>query len=66
MKAFPTTKPLDSWYDPSAGMDLRDYFAASALNAMGHYYVNAISNEVIASKCYAVADAMMRVRSENN
>jgi hypothetical protein len=50
----------------SGGMDLRDYFAASALNAMGHYYINAISNEVIASKCYAVADAMIRVRNENN
>jgi len=27
MKAFPTTKPLDSWDDPHQGMDLRDYFA---------------------------------------
>jgi hypothetical protein len=31
MKAFPTTKPLDSWGDPNAGMDLRDYFAAKAM-----------------------------------
>ena len=31
MKAFPTTKPLDSWDDPNQGMDLRDYFAAKAL-----------------------------------
>jgi hypothetical protein len=31
MKAFPTTKPLDSWGDPNQGMDLRDYFAAKAM-----------------------------------
>ena len=31
MKAFPTTKPLNSWDDPNQGMELRDYFAAKAM-----------------------------------
>jgi len=34
MKAFPTTKPLDSWDDPHQGMDLRDYFAAKAMQGL--------------------------------
>jgi hypothetical protein len=64
MKAFPTTKPLDSWGDPNQGMDLRDYFAAHALNSMGHFYMNAIDNETIANKCYEIADAMMKAREQ--
>lgn len=62
MKAFPTY--AEKAVNREQGMDLRDYFAASALNSMGHYYVNAISNEVIAAKCYEVADAMMKARKE--
>jgi hypothetical protein len=64
MKAFPTTKPLDSWGDPNAGMDLRDYFAAKAM----HYWLcNPINNTQIENLCkgaYQVADAMMKARDE--
>ena len=62
MKAFPTTKPLDSWGDPNAGMDLRDYFAAKAM----HYWlcnpINDIQIENLCKGAYQVADAMMEAR----
>jgi hypothetical protein len=62
MKAFPTTKPLDSWGDPNAGMDLRDYFAAKAM----HYWlcnpINEIQIENLCKGAYQVADAMMKAR----
>jgi hypothetical protein len=79
MKAFPTTKPLDSWGDPNAGMDLRDYFAAEAL---GGYIAKMGSDpkgqgsiceegnyaqtnaEALAKSCYIFADAMMKARDE--
>jgi len=67
MKAFPTTKPLDSWGDPNAGMDLRDYFAAKAID----YFVRDVWLEKetddfndAAQKCYEMADAMMRARAK--
>jgi hypothetical protein len=64
MKAFPTTKPLDSWGDPNAGMDLRDYFAAKAM----HYWLcNPMNNIQIENLCkgaYQVADAMMEARKK--
>jgi hypothetical protein len=64
MKAFPTTKPLDSWGDPNAGMDLRDYFAAKAM----HYWlcnpINDIQIENLCKGAYQVADAMMKAREQ--
>jgi hypothetical protein len=64
MKAFPTTKPLDSWGDPNAGMDLRDYFAAKAM----HYWlcnpINDIQIENLCKGAYQVADAMIKAREE--
>ena len=64
MKAFPTTKPLDSWGDPNAGMDLRDYFAAKAM----HYWLcdpmNNIQIENLCKGAYQVADAMMEARKK--
>ena len=69
MKAFPTTKPLDSWGDPNQGMDLRDYFAAKAID----YFVRDVWLEKetddfddAAKKCYQMADAMMQARNANN
>jgi hypothetical protein len=64
MKAFPTTKPLDSWGDPNAGMDLRDYFAAKAMQGL----VSTTKDEEwladeTAEIAYVVADAMMKARS---
>jgi hypothetical protein len=64
MKAFPTTKPLDSWGDPNAGMDLRDYFAAKAMQALlttFEFKGNQIT-EVLPINAYQMADAMMKAR----
>lgn len=61
MKAFPNNEKYTS---ETNGMDLRDYFAAKALNSMGHFYVNAVSNDECASKCYEIADAMMKAREQ--
>jgi hypothetical protein len=69
MKAFPTTKPLDSWGDPNAGMDLRDYFAAKAMQAI-ITKCDEKSSEIehidswIGDYAYVVADAMMKTRKE--
>lgn len=65
MKAFPTTKPLDSWGDPNAGMDLRDYFAAKAMQGL----VSTTKDEEwladeTAEIAYVVADAMMKAREK--
>ena len=65
MKAFPTTKPLDSWGDPNAGMDLRDYFAAKAMQGL----VSTTKDEEwladeTAEIAYVVADAMMKAREQ--
>lgn len=64
MKAFPTTKPLDSWGDPNAGMDLRDYFAAKAMQAMISHPDSRsdVAADVYAKGAYVMADAMMEAR----
>ena len=64
MKAFPTNVTEatggDCWRT-EYGMDLRDYFAAKAMQGL-------LSNERIATideftvKCYRIADAMMKAR----
>jgi hypothetical protein len=68
MKAFPTTKPLDSWGDPNQGMDLRDYFAAKALTAIalnqGSIGTEDYTFEEVALDAYLIADAMMKARME--
>ena len=63
MKAFPVT----SKYDENNGMDLRDYFAAKAID----YFVRDVWLEKetddfddAAKKCYQLADAMMKAREE--
>ena len=59
--AFPTSNwtqiaPMSSGYDE--GMQLRDYFAAKAMQALiQHHYF-----DVAAKKSYEVADAMMKAR----
>jgi hypothetical protein len=62
MKAFPTHK--------EEGMDLRDYFAAKAMQSLISVSTNAIANELITSKnvvdaSYQWADAMMKARKQN-
>jgi hypothetical protein len=59
MKAFPTTKPLDSWDDPNQGMDLRDYFAGQAM-----LVVKSSDYASTAECCYKLADAMMKAREK--
>ena len=68
MKAFPTTKPLDSWDDPNQGMDLRDYFAAKAMQSFLSHLVeegwDADDLELVAETSYRMADAMLKARTE--
>jgi hypothetical protein len=75
MKAFPTTKPLDSWGDPNQGMDLRDYFAAKSMQGLlsnvelirGHFDIAKDKNikpiNVLVEESYQIADAMMEARN---
>ena len=61
MKAFPTTTP---WHtEEHYGMDLRDYFAAKAMQSIFNsqqddWEIN------IAEKAYRMADAMMKAREQ--
>lgn len=63
MKAFPTTKPLDSWGDPNAGMDLRDYFAAKAMQGLVGRSGRKFELSDI-EDCYKIAGEMMKVRND--
>jgi hypothetical protein len=75
MKAFPTTKPLDSWGDSNAGMDLRDYFAAKAMVALTPIYREMFMDNTfedwigdattaMVDCAYAIADEMMEARNK--
>lgn len=63
--AFPVQKYEGSWQD---GMNLRDYFAAKALNgtiaAVGNEFVAVPDYLDIAKECYKFADAMMKAREQ--
>lgn len=66
MKAFPT--PTFSISDEARvtsigghdGMDLRDYFAAKAMQAMTHR--GEANVQMVSIQAYAMADAMMKAR----
>jgi hypothetical protein len=66
MKAFPTEHPIMGMMDlKSDGMDLRDYFAAKALQGL----LTTVKDEQwlpqeVAVVCYEVADSMMKARNE--
>lgn len=50
----------DAW----AGLSLRDWFAGQALAMSAPVYVNLPdSADILAKRCYAVADAMLRTRA---
>ena len=67
MKAFPTTKPLDSWGDPNAGMDLRDYFASATLPSLVKTFENYVTTpDEVAKLAYQYADAMMKAKDVKN
>ena len=68
MKAFPTS--AQSWDIHNgrdlSGMDLRDYFAAKALNGLINYSPEPEEHKLIAELCYQLADAMMKARGKND
>lgn len=58
MKAFPTHR--------EEGMDLRDYFAAKAMQGMMADHTRDNYPEEIAEHAYRIADAMMKAREIPN
>ena len=68
MKAFPSTEPIYSnnivGVKQSTGMDLRDYFAAKAMNAYLSEDDAPIDFTMIANRAYQMADAMMKAREK--
>ena len=61
VKAFPTA--ADNGHSVNQdGMDLRDYFAAKAMQGMISDHTRDSSFREIADYAYQVADAMMKVR----
>ena len=63
MKAFPL---LEEWNDPDcAGMDLRDYFAAKAMQSIIIYDQGSFAFKGIAEDSYKMADAMMKERNDS-
>lgn len=68
--AFPlppcgTGDPRDGMAGGSVGMSLRDYFAAQALSSMNDWGAIGNSFPTAADDCYAMADAMLKARSES-
>ena len=74
MKAFPTEHPLIGTMNTfSDGMDLRDYFAAKAMQAIVESTThktpflatyNIADNNKISKISYEIADAMMKAREQ--
>lgn len=60
MKAFPITSMVDN----NNGMDLRDYFAAKAMQGMMADPTRDSYPEEIAAYAYRIADAVMKAREE--
>lgn len=61
MKAFPTADFIID--NKKQGMDLRDYFAAKAMQAMLSW--EDCGNFNVSKEAYQMADAMMEARSDN-
>ena len=68
MKAFPSSTQIKVWED---GMDLRDYFAAKAMQIVGKNWClveyskdDKRMDESVANFCYQIADAMMKAREQ--
>ena len=72
MKAFPTETASPPGYrraNYDEGMDLRDYFASDAMKGLIHHFDFATFRDDplrVARWAYDAADAMMKVREENN
>lgn len=66
MKAFPQFKwmPIEEQYTPMGGMDLRDYFAAKAMQSLSNNNDMEDLEDVFAEQAYRIADAMMKAREQ--
>jgi hypothetical protein len=72
MKAFPQRVSTEYQYQVEHGMDLRDYFAAKAMQGMmsdPDHQLGAWDNYVdwhknLTSQAYQIADAMMKAREQ--
>jgi hypothetical protein len=62
MKAFPRKNKITP---DDLGMDLRDYFAAKALNSFLLRLTEDYVMSDVASDCYCVADEMMKARNDS-
>jgi len=68
MKAFPTTRNNEQTgvWQTEDGMELRDYFAAKAmqgiLNSVDSFYKNELDSFELTKQAYKFADAMMKAR----
>ena len=65
--AFPLAFEHENESGVSAGMSLRDYFAAAALAGILHNYTTAkfgVTESGVAEGAYQFADAMLRARKE--
>lgn len=61
MKAFPVTKLMNE--ESLNGMDLRDYFAAKAMQGLvGRSGRNFTLNDL--KDCYTIADEMLKMREQ--
>ena len=60
--ARPHSEDADYEYHAQSGMDLRDYFAAKALQGMLAETSLKATVEEFANKSYELADAMMKAR----
>jgi len=64
MKAFPMVHPTEDFRFSDAGMDLRDYFAAKAMQAYWSDPNVASDYKTAAAWAYDMADAMMKAREQ--
>jgi hypothetical protein len=61
MKAFPTSQSEQYPRIIAGGMELRDYFAAKAMQAIAHRHTH---EGDVSRNAYKLADAMMKVREQ--
>jgi hypothetical protein len=66
MKAFPTLNWVHQHGQPpnDEGMDLRDYFAAKAMQSLSNNNDMEDLEDVFAEQAYRIADAMMKARKQ--
>ena len=63
--AFPGLHPSKECHYQDAGMTLRDYFAAKAMQAvLTNHKLEDCDDDVVAKNCYQMADFMLKARQE--